>query len=267
MEFFISTYLVEIGDEVLMEILLAVSALIASLSLLLIVIFVIITLKSAKQTMGEVSETLKRVETKLTGITEQSEQLMEKTNRIAEDAEYKLQTLNSLSSSAKNLGKSTDHMNKSILAISNEVATPPEKYRDFMERTTVITETAARIYYRFQRKSNKLNGGDLVMDWLGIGVLIIGTAFAMLCYFFIETNYQVIRSLFEESHNRQQTIFQKYWTYVTSQAINSTSSKQSTLGNVNEQVSEISPLFHIVGDAGKAAEKAHIQLLLIKQLL
>ena len=59
-----------IGDEMLMEILLYVSAIIAALSLLLIAVFVVITLKSAKQTMGEVSETLKRVETKLGGITE-----------------------------------------------------------------------------------------------------------------------------------------------------------------------------------------------------
>lgn len=138
-----------------MEILLYMSAIIAALSLLLIAVFVVITLKSAKQTMGEVSETLKRVETKLGGITEKSEQLMEKTNRIAEDAENKLQILNSLSLSAKNLGNSTDHMNKSIRAISDEVAEPPEKYRDLMEKATVLTETAARVYYRFQREKQK----------------------------------------------------------------------------------------------------------------
>jgi len=138
-----------------MEILLYVSALIASLSLLLIAIFVVITLKSAKQTMGEVSETLKRVETKLAGITKQSELLMEKTNRIAEDAENKLQTLNSLSDSAKNIGISTDHMNRSILAISDDIATPPEKHRDFMEKATALTETAARVYYRFQKEKQK----------------------------------------------------------------------------------------------------------------
>lgn len=138
-----------------MEILLYVSAIIAALSLLLIAVFVVITLKSAKQTIGEVSETLKRVETKLGGITEKSEQLMEKTNRIAEDAENKLQTLNSLSLSAKNLGDSTEHMNKSILAFSDEVAAPPEKYRDLMEKATVLTETAARVYYRFQREKQK----------------------------------------------------------------------------------------------------------------
>lgn len=138
-----------------MEILLYVSAIIAALSLLLIAVFVVITLKSAKQTMGEVSETLKRVETKLGGITEKSEQLMEKTNRIAEDAENKLQTLNSLSLSAKNLGDSTEHMNKSIRAISDEVAAPPEKYRDFMEKATVLTETVATVYYRFQREKKK----------------------------------------------------------------------------------------------------------------
>lgn len=138
-----------------MEILLYASAIIAALSLLLIAVFVIITLKSAKKTMIDVSETLKRVETKLGGITEKSEQLMEKTNRIADDAEGKLQTLNSLSVSAKNLGESTDHMNQSIRALSSEVATPPEKYRDMMEKATVLTETAARVYYRFKRQQQK----------------------------------------------------------------------------------------------------------------
>ena len=144
-----------------MEILLYASAIIAALSLLLIAVFVVITLKSAKQAIGEVSETLKRVETKLGGITEKSEQLMEKTNRIAEDAENKLQTLNSLSLSAKNLGDSTEHMNKSIRAISDEVAAPPEKYQDFMEKASILTETAARVYYRFQREKQNTESDEV----------------------------------------------------------------------------------------------------------
>jgi len=139
----------------LLEILLYVSALIAALSLLLIAVFVVITLKSAKQTIGEVSETLKRVETKLGGITEKSEQLMEKTNRIAEDAEKKLQTLDSLSTSAKDLGDSTNYMSQSIRQISDKVASPPQKYENLMQQATGMTELAARLYYSFKREKEK----------------------------------------------------------------------------------------------------------------
>ena len=138
-----------------MEFLLYASALIAALSLLLIAIFVVITLKSAKQTMGEVSETLKRVEIKIGGITEKSEQLLEKTNKIAEDAEIKVQSFESLTSSAKDLGHSTNYMNQSIKQISDQVANPPKKYMDVMQQATAITEVAARMYYSFKREKEK----------------------------------------------------------------------------------------------------------------
>lgn len=138
-----------------MNYLLYASALIAALSLLLIAIFVVITLKSAKQTMSEVSETLKRVETKIGGITEKSEQLLEKTNKIAEDAEVKVQSFNSLSTTAKDLGHSTNYMNQSIQKISDQVANPPKKYMDVMQQASAISEAAARIYYSFKREKEK----------------------------------------------------------------------------------------------------------------
>lgn len=140
-----------------MDYLLYASAMIAALSLLLIAIFVVITLKSAKKTMTEVSDTLKRVETKLGGITEKSEMLMNKTNQIAEDAESKLQTFNSLTASAKNLGESTNYMNNSIRSISDQVSNPPEKYTELMQKATVLTETAARIYFKFVNEKERNN--------------------------------------------------------------------------------------------------------------
>jgi uncharacterized protein YoxC len=42
---------------------------------------------------------------------------------------------------------------------------------------------------------------------------------------------------------------------VTHQASDILQTSNATLGNVNEQVNEISPLFHIVGDAGEASRK------------
>lgn len=105
--------------------------------------------------MGEVSETLKRVETKISGITEKSEELMVKTNRIAADAESKLQSLNSLSDSTKNLRNSSNHVKKSFQAISDEVASLPEKYTKQIETATLISEVAAKIFYRFKREKNR----------------------------------------------------------------------------------------------------------------
>lgn len=105
--------------------------------------------------MGEVSETLKRVETKISGITEKSAQLLEKTNKIAEDAETKIQSFNSLSTSAKDFGHSTDYMNQSMKQISDQVANPPKKYTDVMHKATTITEVAARMYYSFKREKEK----------------------------------------------------------------------------------------------------------------
>ena len=139
----------------LLEILLYASALIAALSLLLIAIFVVITLKSAKQTMGDVSETLKRVENKIGGITKQSEQLLEKTNQIAQDAELKMQNLDSLSTTAKDFNKTTNYMDQSFKQISDKVANPPKKYSELMQQTNAITEVAARLYYGFKREREK----------------------------------------------------------------------------------------------------------------
>ncbi|MHA6260836.1 DUF948 domain-containing protein [Sporosarcina sp. CAU 1771] len=137
-----------------MEFLLYASALIAALSLLLIAIFVIITLKSAKQTMADVSKTLERVETKLGGITEKTESLLMKTNEIAEDAERKMQSIDVLAKSAENLGHSAGFMNKSIKDVATQVSNPPEKYTKIMEQASVVTETIARMYYSLQREKN-----------------------------------------------------------------------------------------------------------------
>lgn len=105
--------------------------------------------------MGEVSETLKRVETKIGGITKKSEQLLEKTNKIAEDAEVKIQSFDSLFASAKDFGQSTNYMNQSMRQISDQVANPPKKYMDVMQQATAITEVAARMYYSFKREKEK----------------------------------------------------------------------------------------------------------------
>ncbi|NYF25444.1 DUF948 domain-containing protein [Sporosarcina sp. JAI121] len=91
------------------------------------------------------------------------------------------------------------------------------------------------------------------MDWLGIGVLIIGIAFAVLVIFLLKP----IKKLSDVLASLQQTtdLLPEVLDDVTHQASDILQTSNATLGNVNEQVNEISPLFHIVGDAGEASRK------------
>ncbi|MCM3757189.1 DUF948 domain-containing protein [Sporosarcina aquimarina] len=144
-----------------MEILLYVSAAIAALSLLLIAVFVIITLKSAKATMNEVSETLTTMQGKLNGITDQANELLANTNRITEDVERKMQSLDSVSKTAEKLDDSTIHMNKSFKSLSEQISKPDPKYKDLMQKANTVTGIAASIYFRAKReKAKQTNASD-----------------------------------------------------------------------------------------------------------
>lgn len=138
-----------------MEILLYVSAAIAALSLLLIAIFVITTLKSAKATMNEVSETLTSMQGKLNGITDQANELLANTNRITEDVERKMQSLNSVAKTAEKLDDSTAHMNKSFQSLAEKISNPDPKYKDLMQKANTITGIAASIFFRAKREKAK----------------------------------------------------------------------------------------------------------------
>ncbi|MEK4404458.1 DUF948 domain-containing protein [Sporosarcina sp. FSL K6-6792] len=91
------------------------------------------------------------------------------------------------------------------------------------------------------------------MDWLGIGVLIIGIAFAILVIYLLKP----IKELASVLGSLQQTTdrLPKVLDDVTSQATTVLQTSNTTLANVNQQVTDISPVFHIIGDVGKEAEK------------
>lgn len=91
------------------------------------------------------------------------------------------------------------------------------------------------------------------MDWLGIGVLIIGIAFAVLVIYLLKP----IKKLASVLGSLQQTTdrLPKVLDDVTSQATTVLQASNTTLANVNQQVTDISPVFHIIGEVGKEAEK------------
>lgn len=89
------------------------------------------------------------------------------------------------------------------------------------------------------------------MDWMGIGVLVIGIAFAVLVVILIKP----IKKLGDVMENLKQTTekLPHVMDDVTGQAQLVLNTSNETIGNVNQQVNEITPLFKIVGDTGEAA--------------
>ncbi|WP_025784533.1 DUF948 domain-containing protein [Sporosarcina sp. D27] len=89
------------------------------------------------------------------------------------------------------------------------------------------------------------------MDWMGIGVLVIGIAFAVLVVILIKP----LKNLGDVMENLKQTTekLPNVMDDVTGQAQIVLNTSNETIGNVNQQVNEITPLFKIVGDTGEAA--------------
>ena len=90
------------------------------------------------------------------------------------------------------------------------------------------------------------------MDWLGIGVLIIGIAFVIVVIFLLKPIIKLASVL--ESLQQTTDRLPEVLDNVSSQASTTLQLSNATLGNVNEQVREITPFFHIIGNAGKEAE-------------
>lgn len=89
------------------------------------------------------------------------------------------------------------------------------------------------------------------MDWLGIGVLIIGIAFLILVFVLIKPLMKLTTVL--ESLQKTTDQLPTMLTDVTGQATEVFQKGNETLVHVNNQVKEINPLFQIVNDAGVAS--------------
>lgn len=91
------------------------------------------------------------------------------------------------------------------------------------------------------------------MDWLGIGVLIIGIAFLMLVFFLIKPLNKisgVLDNLQKTTNNLPNTL-----TDITAQTTTILRTGNETIENVNNQVKEFQPLFKIVGDVGESSQQ------------
>lgn len=88
------------------------------------------------------------------------------------------------------------------------------------------------------------------MVWIGIGVLVIGIAFFAFVILLIKPINKLTGVL--SSLQKTTDALPEQMMEVTTQAKEAINAGKDTLQQVNDQVKELSPLFYIVGDAGRA---------------
>ncbi|QAS53026.1 DUF948 domain-containing protein [Halobacillus litoralis] len=91
------------------------------------------------------------------------------------------------------------------------------------------------------------------MDYLGIGVLIIGIAFAIVSIFLIKA----LNNLAKVLGGVRKTVDQlpDQLDSVMKETTGVLHSSNDTLADVNEKIRALSPLFYIVGDIGESSRK------------
>lgn len=91
------------------------------------------------------------------------------------------------------------------------------------------------------------------MIWLGIGIIIVGIAFLALVFLLIKPLNKlagVLSSLQKTTDGLPQSMNE-----ITTQVKETLGAGKDTLQQVNKQVKELSPIFYIVGDAGRATNQ------------
>lgn len=104
-----------------MEIILYLSAAVAALAFLILVIYLTKTLKSLQVTLDSVSHTLTGLEKQLQGLTTESTLLLHKTNVLAEDLQKKSENLNTVVDAVKEVGTTVKSFNDSLQNVSSKV--------------------------------------------------------------------------------------------------------------------------------------------------
>ncbi|TQS75435.1 DUF948 domain-containing protein [Ornithinibacillus gellani] len=104
-----------------MESLLYIAGIIALAAIVFLVVFVIITIRSAKQTMDQVSGTLGNLEQQVSGITTEANELLEKTNQLTNDMQSKSAKLDGLFEGAQQFGQTASHLNQSFDQVAAQV--------------------------------------------------------------------------------------------------------------------------------------------------
>ena len=138
-----------------MEIILYLSAAVAAIAFLVLVIFLSRTLKSLQVTLDSVAHTLDGLEKQMQGVTVETASLLHKTNVLAEDLQKKSENLNSVVTAVKGVGNSIESFNSSIQKVSNKVQAGIDNNQEKISQIVQWSNVAMEIRDKWKARKNQ----------------------------------------------------------------------------------------------------------------
>lgn len=105
----------------LMEAILYISVGVIAIAFVILVVYIITTLKTLSKALEQVSNTVNNIEGQVKGITTEAESLLQKTNTLTKDLQKKSKKLDSVIDAATDIGKTVRQFNASLARVSENV--------------------------------------------------------------------------------------------------------------------------------------------------
>lgn len=148
-----------------MEIILYLSAALAAIAFLILVLSLTKTLKSVDKTLDSLSRTVDRLEGQMQGITAETTELLHKTNALAEDVQHKTEQLNTVVYAVKDVGSTVHNLNQSINKVTTTVASQMEKNQYKISQAVQWGNIFKQIVEKFkdgkEEHPRQVNAGEL----------------------------------------------------------------------------------------------------------
>ncbi|HEY9576582.1 MAG TPA: DUF948 domain-containing protein [Pseudobacillus sp.] len=148
-----------------MEIILYLSAAIAAIAFLILVLNLSKTLKSVDKTLDSLSRTVDRLEGQMQGITAETTELLHKTNALAEDVQHKTEQLNTVVYAVKDVGSTVQNLNQTINKVTTTVASQMEKNQYKISQAVQWGNIVKQLVEKFkdgkEEQSRKANAREL----------------------------------------------------------------------------------------------------------
>ncbi|RJS60046.1 DUF948 domain-containing protein [Bacillus sp. PK3_68] len=148
-----------------MEIILYLSAAVAAIAFLILVLSLTKTLKSVDKTLDSLSRTVDRLEGQMQGITAETTELLHKTNALAEDVQHKTEQLNTVVYAVKDVGSTVQNLNQSINKVTTTVASQMEKNQYKISQAVQWGNIVKQLVEKFkdgkEERPRKVNAGEL----------------------------------------------------------------------------------------------------------
>jgi uncharacterized protein YoxC len=122
----------------------SISVAIIAAAFLVLVIYLVKTLKTVQGTLEGVSKALVGIEQQLDGVTKETTILLQKTNALADDIQTKSNSLNSVVEAVKDVGTTIHKFNTSIKSVTNtfdkQIEQNKEKISQVVQWSNVFLE-------------------------------------------------------------------------------------------------------------------------------